>query len=38
MINEKVGKGDDGKSTLSSELKISQSDPRFASTCRQIID
>lgn len=30
MINEKVGKGDDGKSTLSSELKISKSDPRFA--------
>lgn len=29
MINEKVGKGDDGKSTLSSELKISKSDPRF---------
>ena len=30
MINEKVGKGDDGKSTLSLELKISKSDPRFA--------
>lgn len=30
MINEKVGKGDDGKSTLSSELKISKNDPRFA--------
>lgn len=30
MINEKVGRGDDGKSTLSSELKISKSDPRFA--------
>ena len=30
MINEKVGKGDDGKSTLSSELKKSKSDPRFA--------
>ena len=30
MINEKVGKGDDGKSTLSSELKITKSDPRFA--------
>lgn len=30
MTNEKVGKGDDGKSTLSSELKISKSDPRFA--------
>lgn len=30
MINEKVGKGDDGKSTLSSELKIPKSDPRFA--------